>query len=166
MANVRKQQRTLLIALLAACVAMAVLIAYIQTSDTQQTPTGLDSNSIDHISITQSNGHVIQLERHDDQWQITEPNQQAANGNRVDPLLSIASIAPAYASGEVDRKAAGLETPIAHITFNNKRFKIGELDVSGKRRYAESDGQVYFFPEWIEPLIEGGTSALAAEPAN
>ena len=166
MANIRKQQRTFLIALLAACVAMAALIAYIQTSDTQQTLTGLDSDSINRISITQSNGQSIRLERQDDQWQITEPNKQAANGNRIDPLLSIASIAPAYASGEVDRKAAGLETPIASITFNNKRFDIGELDVSGKRRYAESDGQVYFFPEWIAPFIDGGTSALAAEPAN
>ncbi len=166
MANVRRQQRTLLIALLAACAAMAAAIAYIQIGDTQATLTGLDSNSINRISITQSNGDTIQLELQDDQWQITEPKEQAANGNRIDPLLSIAAIAPAYTSDEVDRKAAGLETPIAHITFNNKQFAVGDLDVSGKRRYAESEGQVYFFPEWIAPLIEGGTNALAATPAN
>lgn len=166
MANVRKQQRTLLIALLAACAVMTAAIAYIQLSDTQATLTGLDSNLINRISITQANGDVIQLELQDEQWHITEPKQQTANGNRIDPLLSIASISAAYASDEVDRKAAGLETPIAHITFNNKQFAVGDLDVSGKRRYAESDGQVYFFPEWIAPFIEGGTSALAAEPVN
>ncbi|MEE9332914.1 MAG: hypothetical protein V3U65_02380 [Granulosicoccaceae bacterium] len=166
MANVRKHQRVWLIALLAACAILAATIAYIQTSDTQQILTGIDSDSINHISITQSNGQSILLERRDDQWQITKPTLQAANNNRIDPLLSIASIAPAYPSAEVDRKAAGLETPVASITFSNKRFDIGELDVSGKRRYAESDGQVYFFPEWIAPFIDGGVSALAAEPAN
>ena len=164
MANVRKQQRTLLIALLAACAVMAAAIAYIQQNDTQKTLPGLNSDSIDRISIIQSNGQSIVLERQDDQWQITEPKKHAANGNRVDPLLSIASIAPSYPSNEVDLRAAGLETPNASITFNNKRFDIGGLDVSGKRRYAQSDGQVYFFPEWIAPFIDGGVSALAAEP--
>ena len=166
MASVRKQQRTLLITLIAACAAMAAAIAYIQSSDTKQTLTGLDKHSINRISITQSNGQLILIERQDDQWQITKPGNQAANGNRIEPLLSIAGIAPSYAATDVNREAAGLVTPIASIMFNNKQFAIGELDVSGKRRYAESDGQVYFFPEWIAPFIDGGTSAFAAEPTK
>ena len=166
MASVRKQQQTLVLALLVACAVMVAAFVYIKASDNQQTLTGLDSASINRISITQSNGQVVRLELQDDQWQITEPNKQAANKNRIEPLLSIASIAPSYPSSEVDLSAAGLESPMASITYNKKQFDIGELDVSGKRRYAQSDGQVYFFPEWIAPFIDGGVSALAAEPTN
>jgi len=166
MASVKKNQQTLLIVLLTACAAMAATIFYIQAGDKQQVLTGLDSASIDSINITQSSGQAFALKRLNDQWQITEPEQQAANENRIEPLLSIATIAPSYPSSEVDLRAAGLDTPVASITFNQKRFDIGELDVSGKRRYALSDGQVYFFPEWIAPLIEGGVQALAATPAE
>ncbi len=166
MANVRKQQRTLLLALLAACALMAAAMIFIQSGNKQQTLTGLDNASISRISITQSNGQTVLIELQGDQWQITEPKEQAANENRIEPLLSIASIVPSYPSSEVDLKAAGLATPIASITFNNKRFDIGELDVSGKRRYAQSDSQVYFFPEWIAPFIDGGVSALAAEATD
>jgi hypothetical protein len=163
MASKRKQQQVLLLILLVACIGLSIAIIVIQSSDQEHVVTGLDKDSVSQIKITRSNGESVSLALQNKQWQITHPKAQLANTNRVEPLLSIAAIAPSYTSDEVDRTAAGLTTPIATILFNDKHFDIGELDVSGKRRYAESDGQVYFFPEWIAPLIDGGVNAFATD---
>jgi len=156
MASARKQQRNLLIALLLACAAMAAAMMFIQSSDTPRAATGLDKDSINRITITQASGDSVVVERQGEQWQITQPTKMAANSNRIDPLLSIATIKPSYPSAEVNREAAGLTSPIASITFNDTVFTIGKPDVSDKRRYAESNDHVYFFPDWVAPLIDSG----------
>jgi|GEM_PF-6761280 len=164
MASVRKQQRTLLLVLLGACAVMAAAIFFIRSNDAPQAQAGIDKSSITRITITQASGDTIVVERQGEQWQITQPTNQAANSNRIDPLLSVAAIKPSYPSSEVNREAAGLTQPIASIAFNGQVFNIGKADVSDKRRYAEHDGHVYFFPDWIAPLIDSGMQGLAAEP--
>ncbi len=163
MASKRKQQQILLLVLLAACIGLSLVIIAIQSKEKQLAVTGLNKDGITHIKISRQNNESVVLALKEGVWQITHPQIQAANFNRVEPLLTVASIAPSYNSDEVDREAAGLKSPMASIEFNQKRFEIGELDVSGKRRYAESDGHVYFFPDWIVPLIDGGVSAFAQD---
>ncbi len=164
MTGTRKNNR-LLIFLIAASLAMAFAMFMLTHQDKQQLTTGMDTDGITRIAISNSEGVVVRLEKQSELWQVVEPETATANMSAVEPLLSVAGIPPAYESHEVNRDAAGIAQAQTTITFNDKQFLIGELDVSEKRRYVESDGMIYFFPEWIKPLIDGGAGAfINAQP--
>lgn len=117
------------------------------------------------VTIQRPDRIDIVLQRGNDEWRITEPCALAVNEQRLSPLFEALN-APGtrYNVDEVDLSATGLNAPSATLIVDGQRIDIGELDVSGSRRYLRSDQTVELAPEWILSLVDGGLTAFAATP--
>lgn len=114
------------------------------------------------IVIRQPAGQDLEFVRRDDQWLLLTPEEQPVIKERLDPLIrmSVIPIDNAYTASEVDLVAAGLDNPLARITIDGNTIALGHEDSNGDRRYAMQNDSVYFVPEWILSLIQGGPSAF------
>lgn len=121
-----------------------------------------------HILIEQANQAELEFAQHDGQWQMLKPSKQPAITERLEPLLRLVVIPPdsSYASIEVDLNAAGLTEPLARITIDETIILLGQKDNTGNRRYAMQQETVYFVPEWMLSLIQGGPNAFIAAPES
>jgi hypothetical protein len=96
-------------------------------------------------------------------WSITEPCVLPANAQRLQPLLdALTPAAISYAATEVDRDTAGLTQPAAVVFLDEVANLLGQVDLSGERRYVQRGERISFAPEWVLSLVNGGLSALAS----
>lgn len=131
--------------LLLAAVAAILLALHLWPADPMARPvlTNLGAGDISSIRIERANRLHLALERGDDGWQLVHPHQVAAQGHRVQQLLSLA-YAPVQhefaASG--DLASYGLETPSAILQFDQLRLSFGQRDPSQRSRYVLVDGRI------------------------
>ena len=143
---------------------LAASMFYIMWND-RQLSEPLDSNSLAQASalrIVRDGFPDIHLSRDGLSWNIDQPCSATANIQRLEPLLgALQPGAHQYTADEVDRQAAGLQTPEAIVYIDDVEFRIGQTDLQGERRYIQHDEVVEFAPEWVLSLINGGLTAFA-----
>src|SRR6266567_3039664 len=110
-------------------------------------------DQIQEIEIQKQNGEIIQLKRNAGKWQITEPQQLAADPEAVSSLLS--TLSSVNADHVIQDKASNVEpyglaqpsVKIGIVESNNKtrELLIGDQTPAGTANYAELAGDQRVF---------------------
>ncbi|MBX2837863.1 MAG: hypothetical protein KTR35_13470 [Gammaproteobacteria bacterium] len=114
------------------------------------------------IVISLKDRETLTFDRYNGVWQLSGADDHAVNPERLEPIIKLANIPldSTYSLEEVDLQAAGLIDPIATVAIGDTQIHIGNKDHSAQRRYAQQQNTVYFVPEWIVSLIQGGKNAF------
>ena len=99
--------------------------------------TGLQPSQIQHIRIGNGKQPVMQFERRDGRWWMTEPLQAAADDQRMAALLKILSTPSLerFALPEGELQDFGLTPPRPYVTFDSLRLVLGGTHPYNHNRY-------------------------------
>jgi len=164
MALAARRRRWTGIAVLALVAAVAGVVAVAVRDGSERGSTSLIPADPQRLTIARPAQVDIVLERDapDGDWRITAPCTLEVEARRLSPLFeALAGGGARYPREQVDAAGAGLEPPLATLTFDGTALSIGGPDLSGERRYVATDERVELVPEWIWSLVNGGLSALA-----
>jgi len=124
--------------LLLAVLVAALLAAHLWPAGSTEHPplTGLAEAEITSVRVERSDRLRLALRRDEKAWQLTHPQQAAAQTQRVRQLLAIARapVQQAFPATE-DLARYGLAMPAAVLQLNNLRLLFGDRDPSQTSRY-------------------------------
>lgn len=130
-------------------VAVAVLLTatvYFSREEESAPPplTTLDSEAITHIEISHPGKPVIELDKGNNGWMLTEPVQITADATQVGALTALAyrETSLEYPVAEVDLERLGLEPPKWSITLDDTALHFGEKEPVKDRRYVQVGDKV------------------------
>ena len=165
MPSVSAKKNIVIVAQLVCLAALIALILNLRQQDTAHLLSRvlLSPELANQIQI-KNQQHQIELEKTDDGWQLIAPIQQAANEQRILPLLSLLTLPNVhrYSEEHVDLAQLGLAPALATVRINQQSFNFGDPDLSGKKRYLLSAGGVYLVDDLLFPLINAGPQSFAA----
>ncbi len=162
--NNSTNRNLLILSLLLAGMLSAIFV--IKSLDRQATSSAQLMSPADatRIEINSAYGKVVLAldETVGNEWHMTEPQQGAANADRVAPLLSLLRVPDrtSYTSTDLDLDELGLSNPVASVTINTLHFEFGHLTVTSDARYVRNGDRVYLYNEMVYPLISAGANAL------
>ena len=89
---------------------------------------------------------TIVLERHGDEWRMTQPLNARAEAFIVQRLLGIldAHSTVRYPAGDLVRY--GLDTPYAVLALNDRMFSYGAINKTTREQYVSTGDSVYLVP--------------------
>jgi len=164
MALAARRRRWTVIAMLLLVAAVAAVAAVAVRDGSGHASTSLIPGDPRRLTIARPDRAYTVLERDgpDGDWRITSPCALQVEPRRLSPLFdALAGGGARYPRDQVDGLGAGLQPPLATLSFDGTALSIGGTDLSGERRYVATDERVELVPEWIWPLVNGGLSALA-----
>ncbi len=147
--------------------AMVTYYDYRDRNAAQPAALAFDPGAVLAINVLRPGHQTIALDKTSDGWTITAPVNRAAISQRVDALLSIASLdaGSGYDVRELDLAELGLTTPRASIgLFTRERViqvLLGGKGPNDERRYLQIDQRVWLADDVFLPLVTGGLNALA-----
>jgi hypothetical protein len=149
---------TLNLALAALLLALAVWIW--RELGPPPTPPGLSSTpaeQIRRIVVERSNGQMMRLTRHWDQWHLEEPRALPASRFHVDNVLKLLEVRSEaqYPAASMDLNALGLSEPRLRLSLGNEVFVFGGVDPLSQRRYVLHADQVHLIIDSFSPLLLG-----------
>jgi len=123
--------------------------------------TSLKPQSITDIRIETADTS-IQLQKHDNSWQLLSPIEWFANNIAAERLTTLVSVEPQskLPKNEIDLSTLGLRIPKAVITLNDKVFYFGDTNRIGNRRYLMLEPNVYLASDVHYPFISQGLAGL------
>jgi len=156
-------------------VIVIVLASVIYLSEEKSTAlnrlTNLDLNDISSINIHHNKNNTIIVRHKQNQWQITQPINIAANNFRINSLLNLLSapVHKQYLLTEIDTKTIGLDEPQTSVQFNKLTIDFGITNPATNLRYLKLNNYVYTIEDVFYPLISshfGTLVSLNLLPAN
>lgn len=156
-------------------VIVIVLASVIYLSEEKSTAlnrlTNLDLNDISSINIHHNKSNTIIVRHEQNQWQITQPINIAANNFRINSLLNLLSapVHKQYLLTEIDTKTIGLDEPQTSVQFNKLTIDFGITNPATNLRYLKLNNYVYTIEDVFYPLISshfGTLVSLNLLPAN
>lgn len=126
------------------------------------TPSNLEE--ITSINIRHNKNNTIIVKQPDDQWQITQPINIAANNFRINSILKLinAPVHNQYSLNDIDTHATGLETPETLIQFNNISIAFGITNPVTNLRYVKLGDSVYTIEDVYHPLLSSHFGTLVS----
>lgn len=98
--------------------------------------TTLTPDTISSLRVERGSRLTLALQRDNDGWRLTHPQQRAASARRVNQLLAIA-LADTTQCFELDNdlQRYGLGTPAAILQLDGSRLAFGDRDPTQRSRY-------------------------------
>ena len=126
--------------------------------------TDIDLNDITSISIRHNKNNTIIVKQKNNQWQITQPINIAANNFRIQSILKLlnAPVHNQYSLVEIDTKTLELEEPQTTIQFNNLTITFGITNPATNLRYLRLNNHVYTVEDVYYPLINSHFGTLVS----
>jgi hypothetical protein len=153
-------------------VSLASLIYFSEEQSTQlDRLTDININHISSIKI-QHNKNTTRINKQtDNQWQITQPVNIAANNFRINSILKLinAPVHSQYSIDEIDLEKTGLHDPSTIVQFNKQIIAYGITNPATNLRYIRLNNTVYTIEDAYYPLITshfGTLVSLYLLPAN
>ena len=136
-------------------------------SDSPSSPdtklTHLDSETVEHIIISQANRAEITLDKTAGQWQLTAPLTAHANPTRINLLLSLLTIntgrQQAITKGQ-DLSPFGLTKDSVSLTLGQQHFLFGNIEPISQHRYVLHNDTLYLLEDTISPLLNTNASSF------
>jgi hypothetical protein len=115
------------------------------------TLTGLTGSDIAEVVLDRPGNPTITLTRTRGGWRMQAPYEAAADGERVDQLVRIAST-PVHRTlpAPADLKRLGLDPPGTRLTLNGLELRFGDLDPIGRRRYLAIGDRVHLIDDGFQ----------------
>ncbi len=162
-------KNTLNLILVAVVIALITFINLSQEKSTQLNQlTNTATDSISNIVISRQNSSVTisrqDVDKNNNQWEITQPVTVAANNFRIKSLLKImnAPIHSQYSIDKIDLNEIGLQNPTTSIQFDQTTIHFGITNPATNLRYIQVDNTVYTIEDVYYPLINSHFSTLVA----
>ena len=125
--------------------------------------THLDSETVEHIIISQANRAEITLDKTAGQWQLTAPLTAHANPTRINLLLSLLTIntgrQQAITKGQ-DLSPFGLTKDSVSLTLGQQHFLFGNIEPISQHRYVLHNDTLYLLEDTISPLLNTNASSF------
>jgi hypothetical protein len=115
------------------------------------TLTGLDPNRITRVEIQRAGEPVIRLVRTAEGWQMQSPYALAANDEKVDQLVQIAST-PVFRTlpQSANPERLGLAPAPIRLTLDGLTLRFGDTDPIGQRRYVAIGNQIHLIDDGFQ----------------
>ena len=139
-------------------IALILLIAFItlnpDTNSTASRLTNIDKNSITEIIIHRDDKNII-FNKTGQQWYMSQPHNILAHDFRIQTLLRLinARTDTYYDTQNIDLKTYGLQSPRAHIQFNETHIYFGKANPITSMRYIMLNDKMYLLHDELYPLI-------------
>lgn len=133
--------------------------------------TDIDINDIKTINIRHNSNNTSIVRNTENQWQITQPINIAANNFRINTILGLlnAPVHNQYMLTQIDTRETGLDDSQTSIQFNQQMIEFGIINPVTNLRYVKLDNRVYTIEDVYYPLITSHFSTLVSLnllPAN
>ena len=132
-------------------------------SSTDTKLTLIDSETVEHIIISQGNRAEIILDKTVGQWQLTAPLTAHANPTRINLLLSLLTIntgrQQAITKGQ-DLSPFGLTKDSVSLTLGQQHFLFGNIEPISQHRYVLHNDTLYLLEDTISPLLNTNASSF------
>ena len=162
------------LALLALAAVLALVIFYqpgITPEPAPQTVTALSGENIKRIQIVRMTRDPLTFTRHDGEWFLSGDRELPASNFQVSSLLAVLQTEAirSYPVDTVEPETLGLEPPLATLTLDDVRFKIGTTDALEKLRYLQTGDNVFLVSDRYQHLINADWPGFVSRkllPAN
>lgn len=134
-----------------------------KNSGTIQILSSIKANSINRIAI-RHNERVVNIEKSDAHWQLTDPIKIAANDFRMGSLLKLLNTTSyaKYVAGTLDLSKYGLKDAATSISFNQHQIDFGIINRINNYRYIKFNNEVHLVDDHYYPLISSQMGTLVA----
>lgn len=123
----------------------------------------IDSETVEHIIISQANRAEIILDKTAGQWQLIAPLTAHANPTRINLLLSLLTIntgrQQAITKGQ-DLSPFGLTKDSVSLTLGQQHFLFGNIEPISQHRYVLHNETLYLLKDTISPLLNTNASSF------
>jgi hypothetical protein len=162
------------LALLVVAAVLALLIFYqpgITPEPAPQTVTALSSENIRRIQVDRQTRDPLTFTRRHDEWFLGGDRELPASNFQVNSLLAVlqTEMKRSYPVDSVEPETLGLEPPLATLTLDDVRFKIGTIDALDKLRYLQTGNTVFLVSDRYQHLISADWPGFVSRkllPAN
>ena len=126
--------------------------------------TDIDLNNITSINIRHQKNNTILIKQNNNQWQITQPVNIAANNFRIQSILKLLKtpVHNQYSLDEIDTKTIGLEQPQTTVQFDKLTIEFGITNPATDLRYVKLNNHVYTIEDVYYPLINSHFGTLVS----
>ena len=124
--------------------------------------TSLALNEINEIEIHKNKHNIIFKKEKDNIWYMEEPYQMKAHQFRVKTLLGLSQkvIRDNYKIDTLDLSDYALDTPRAHITFNETDILFGKTNPINNKRYLLAEKKMVLINDQTYPLVSAHASSF------
>lgn len=154
-------------------VVILATIIYLSSEENLALETLTDTNreSINAITIRHNDSITSITRKDDNQWQITQPVNIAANNFRINTILNLlnAPVHNQYLLKDIDKRTTGLDDSQTTIRFNDQVIEFGIVNPVTNLRYVKLGNLVDTIEDVYYPLLTshfGTLVSLNLLPAN
>lgn len=149
--------------LLVAVLGFFVLTSEDKNASDVKSLTDIKTDSVNRVNI-RHNDRVINIEKIDAHWQLTEPINIAANDFRIKTILNLLSTVSyaKYAADSLELDKFGFKQAGTSITFNKHKIDFGNISPINGYRYVKLNKEVHLIDDHHYPLISSQIGALVA----
>lgn len=158
--------RVLLNLVLLGVVLVLAAVLYFGGEDEDVDPplTALSPAAIESITLAQTQGATLRLQKRDGRWQLIEPVQTPAEAAQAERLAALATtpVRSRLDDAGLDLAALGLAPPRFTLALDDQRLEFGMTEPLSGRRYVRRDGEVLLIDDPAGELVDGDYADLVA----
>ena len=143
--------------LLTAVIGVALIILVTPDSQENEGPTllPLTAEPLTTIRIERPDQPMIELQRKDHHWQVTQPIDTKADPHQIEQLLRIpaAPVLVDYPLTQADWHQYGLAPAAMVVTFNDQAVQFGTLDPIYQHRYVRVSNRLHLIDDYFYYLV-------------
>jgi len=124
--------------------------------------TSLSLNEINKIEIHKNNNNIVFKKEDKGIWYMQNPYQIKAHQFRINTLLSLSQITlqESYNIDTLSLSDYALDTPRAHITFNETDVLFGKTNTINNKRYFLAENKMSLINDQTYPLVSAHASSF------